>query len=148
MTSSSEIFGSILILIATFFLLSLIRRWYQQNLSASTERLFFEDWDRFETNYRHNAERTQIYMRKKIQDVIQRFAFYRWICFTLLLIALTLVIMPIEWITDFFQIGLNTAFSIVIIYSGYLVWKFTGVIRSLKVSKSNIDYAETIQSLN
>lgn len=148
MTSSSEIFGSILILIATFFLLSLIRRWYQQNLSASTEQLFFEDWDRFETNYRHNAERTHIYMRKKIQDVIQRFAFYRWICFTLLLIALTLVIMPIEWITDFFQIGLNTAFSIVIIYSGYLVWKFTGVIRSLKVSRSNIDYAETLQSLN
>lgn len=148
MALPSEIFGSILILIMTIFLLSLIRRWYQQNLGASKERLFFENWDHFETHYHRNAEWSHIYMRKKIQDIIQRFAFYRWIFFTLLLSSLTLVIMPIELITDFFQIGLNTAFSIVIIYSGYLVWKFTTVIRVLKVSRKNIDCAKAMQSLN
>lgn len=138
MSIQQEIYGTILILTTTFFGLSLLKRFYQLNLSISKEKLFFDDWNFFESRHQQNSELAVAFLKKKTQDILQKFRFYRWLFFFLWLTAITLVIMPIELITDYFKIGLNISFSSIVIYASYLIWHFTNIIGALKKSKQNI----------
>lgn len=138
MAASSYFTFSVVIILISFVILLFLRRLYKSTISESSERLFFDDWDGFEDQYSNNPEKASNYLIKKTNDILERFSFMRATLFVLFLLFLFLVIIPIDWVTLYFQEALNTSFSLFGIYCGYLVWRFSKSIRQLKTVKRDI----------